>query len=815
MLLVSVKAGHLESLVDLLVYGVSEYTDQLKDQWNILSNNLNQLSPGDGVKMDDEDYVTVFFSSYRIFCSSQQLLEMLRKRFISSKEQGKRAQRKNSLALLENYFHNNRPHPYQKQTCDMDWGRICQIQLRILNLLYYWLEEHYYDFMDDIEMSKHISSFLLIAKKTLDSTPKSTSSLSLIQNRLQHIHQKITIKAMTPFCDSNVEYPLEISRGFESIYKQMTTMHQHFNITIVRSSSPMSILHTPSEHPLVLEDISADQLLEQLDHCVRQAFCAVTLHDWIQMFDVMEAQIGDVYAWLPARKPSRTSRMATSLSLTDTQEDIIISDIYTAIEGARRSVVSPSAFSDDDLLLAFPHSIQYLYSLHYVMRFWVIQALASPKVSVKTRVLRIEKFLQMLLSPQRKIPGFAEYAIASALVSPEVRLFSKAWSDVAMQHGNATLDTLQHLLFQIQKMQPIMIESKTVVPSLGWILERVLELKTHQADMIHFEQRHYMVDFIHWLMGLQIELANTSQTTLAFQLTPTNDVWTWKEMREFANKENKRNGRQRMVFHKLVLDQMDKMKRDQRERDRIDKEWTSLQHKMQKKQVEQQIRLIPRWNSFLKGFRDVKTSTVISLIGASTFVQQGKRDFVFRIVTEEGGQYLFQGMSRDDMQDWMRHINAASREGAAKRQSVLVSEYVAENLSQTNRHGQQQQQQDIGGVYGVALDTMMHNGTIPAVVEKCICEIEKRGLEEVGIYRVAGTGSVVTALKHEFNKGVGKVDLGDPAWADINVVADAFKQFLRELPEPLLTYTYYNEFIHASSKFKITFFFLIHLLMFI
>ncbi|KAI8874939.1 RhoGAP-domain-containing protein [Backusella circina FSU 941] len=578
----------------------------------------------------------------------------------------------------------------------------------------------------------------------------------------------------------------------------MTTLHQHFNITIVRSSSPMSILHTPSENPLVLEDISSDQLLEQLDHCVRQAFCAVTLHDWIQMFDVMEAQIGDVYAWLPARKPSRTSRMSASLGLTDTQEDIVISDIYTAIEGARRSVVSPSAFSDDDLLLAFPHSIQYLYSLHYVMRYWVIQALASPKMDVKTRVLRIEKFLQVILTPQRKIPGFVEYAIASALVSPEVRLFSKAWNDVAVQHGNASLDTLQHLLAQIQKMQPILNESKAVVPSLGWILERVLELKTHQADMIHFEKRHYTVDFIHWLMGLQIELASNTPTTLSFQLMLTNEVWTWKEMRDLANKENKRNVRQRMVFHKLVLDQMDKMKRDQKERDRIDKEWTSFQHKMQKKQVEQQIRLIPRWNSFLKGFRDVKTSTVISLIGASTFVQQGsKRDFVFRIVTEEGGQYLLQGMSRDDMQDWMRHINAASKEGAAKRQSVLVSEYVAENLSQTNRHGQQVQ--EAGGVYGVALDVMMQDGSVPAVVEKCICEIEKRGLEEVGIYRVAGTGSVVTSLKHAFNKGVSKVDLGDASWADINVVADAFKQFLRELPEPLLTYTYYNEFIHTST----------------
>jgi hypothetical protein len=105
-------------------------------------------------------------------------------------------------------------------------------------------------------------------------------------------------------------------------------------------------------------------------------------------------------------------------------------------------------------------------------------------------------------------------------------------------------------------------------------------------------------------------------------------------------------------------------------------------------------------------------------------------------------------------------------------------------------------------VYGVGLEELMQDGKVPVIVDTCIREIEKRGLEEVGIYRVAGTGSVVSALKAAFNKDVNAVDLNDPDWADINVVADAFKQFLRELPEPLLTYSYYDEFITASGKTK-------------
>ena len=182
-----------------------------------------------------------------------------------------------------------------------------------------------------------------------------------------------------------------------------------------------------------------------------------------------------------------------------------------------------------------------------------------------------------------------------------------------------------------------------------------------------------------------------------------------------------------------------------------------------------------------------------------------KRDFVFRIVTEEGGQYLFQAMNREDMYDWMRQINDTAREGAAKRQSILIAESM-DNESERRQSAvlltasRSQTISNRKSVYGVPLDVLMRDGQVPMIVEKCIKEIERRGLEEVGIYRVAGTGSIVTALKAEFNKDVNKVDLSDPRWADINVIADAFKQFLRELPEPLLTYTYYDEFINASGK---------------
>jgi hypothetical protein len=62
-------------------------------------------------------------------------------------------------------------------------------------------------------------------------------------------------------------------------------------------------------------------------------------------------------------------------------------------------------------------------------------------------------------------------------------------------------------------------------------------------------------------------------------------------------------------------------------------------------------------------------------------------------------------------------------------------------------------------------------------------------LEEVGIYRVPGAVSAINKLRLCFNSGIKSedLDLESDEWKDINVVAGALKQFLRELPEAVTT----------------------------
>lgn len=47
-----------------------------------------------------------------------------------------------------------------------------------------------------------------------------------------------------------------------------------------------------------------------------------------------------------------------------------------------------------------------------------------------------------------------------------------------------------------------------------------------------------------------------------------------------------------------------------------------------------------------------------------------------------------------------------------------------------------------------------------------------------------------------------KVDLGDSKWEDIHVTTGALKMFFRELPEPLFTYAFFNDFIAAISEWR-------------
>lgn len=106
-----------------------------------------------------------------------------------------------------------------------------------------------------------------------------------------------------------------------------------------------------------------------------------------------------------------------------------------------------------------------------------------------------------------------------------------------------------------------------------------------------------------------------------------------------------------------------------------------------------------------------------------------------------------------------------------------------------------------GATFGVDLgEQLERDGTeVPKVLQKLTEAIEAYGLESMGIYRLSGMTSKVQSLKQALDRDIDNTDVMSDEWsADINVVSSALKLWFRELPEPLLTYSLYHQFIDAA-----------------
>ncbi|KRZ33169.1 DNA primase small subunit [Trichinella pseudospiralis] len=87
---------------------------------------------------------------------------------------------------------------------------------------------------------------------------------------------------------------------------------------------------------------------------------------------------------------------------------------------------------------------------------------------------------------------------------------------------------------------------------------------------------------------------------------------------------------------------------------------------------------------------------------------------------------------------------------------------------------------------------------IPHVVVHCIDEIERRGVDVVGLYRVPGTETHILDLLAKFvsGKGVPNLKIID----DINVLTGCLKKFFQQLKEPLIPLTSRQDFINAAME---------------
>ncbi|XP_037554014.1 unconventional myosin-IXb [Nematolebias whitei] len=83
---------------------------------------------------------------------------------------------------------------------------------------------------------------------------------------------------------------------------------------------------------------------------------------------------------------------------------------------------------------------------------------------------------------------------------------------------------------------------------------------------------------------------------------------------------------------------------------------------------------------------------------------------------------------------------------------------------------------------------------VPVVLEMMLEHVEMHGLYTEGIYRKSGSANRIKDLHQRLETDPYQVCLED---YPIHTVTGLVKQWLRELPDPLMTFAHYNDFLHA------------------
>jgi hypothetical protein len=120
-------------------------------------------------------------------------------------------------------------------------------------------------------------------------------------------------------------------------------------------------------------------------------------------------------------------------------------------------------------------------------------------------------------------------------------------------------------------------------------------------------------------------------------------------------------------------------------------------------------------------------------------------------------------------------------------------------------------------VFGVSLETLLSHPTeqgraVPSVVEKTVTFIEntcrhsflyfakfRLALDLEGIFRLSGGALLIEKMKDQLDRGK-SIDFDNVK--DCHAVAGLLKSWLRELPEPLMTFSLYANWIGAASRHK-------------
>uniref|UniRef100_A0A3P9QJE9 Rho GTPase-activating protein 10 n=1 Tax=Poecilia reticulata TaxID=8081 RepID=A0A3P9QJE9_POERE len=169
---------------------------------------------------------------------------------------------------------------------------------------------------------------------------------------------------------------------------------------------------------------------------------------------------------------------------------------------------------------------------------------------------------------------------------------------------------------------------------------------------------------------------------------------------------------------------------------------------------------------------EMESVTLKSCVRKTTDMWDRRFCLELDITDRPGTALTVQALSEDDHKLWMHAMGGKEPIGC----------YLGRTLSK--ERGIDAQLDDVGLSF----------------VKNSITAIETRGINDQGLYRVGGVSSKVQKLLSlMIDEKSNEVDLSASEDWDVKTITSALKLYLRSLPEPLMTYGLYKEFINPAK----------------
>lgn len=824
----AIKAGTFDVLVDLLILDINDIVGA-----NSVAQAYDKRLAFQSIEVDRPEFIQVFLASHRSYCNSSVLLDSLSTRLKMA-----------FSASTVNFNEDEATFPDWSgstlhEGCEIDWLRVEKITTGISEVVSTWLNIAPGNFTESPSMSDSLDNFLrtarcLLSDQRIASTeePAAHACTDLYASQLRRIHKQVLRVRHRP-------------QSWSLLLKSEESPTAHEPFSIERLST-------------LLDTCDAMKSLDCIVNCVLQA---TSIEDWMICYELLELKALDPRGFskcitelvdLDTDVEIHDSLWLLENTTIDHSTDTLLKSMPLAIRSLvqlRFSITSWTVAQMTDPTLNLETRVKraqlFLKMLEISGKYMSSFDIQIEKVPGKTRETQI-------------VPSFIAGAIASGLVSPQSRLFSLCWTTVAQIAGKE--DSLASLINLVPSDAEVPEPHVPIVPCPAWLIDRMLEIACYIPDklvdnprLINLDKRRYIYNLLTNLdltgsgsPGSRICIENYANNPFLFLLAPSKRSPDWKMLRSTAFKENQsfRNMRLQRPFYHLVQQEHEKARRDIRFRDNIEKQLRDLQKMALRKQQETSrnfeaskrpaTRSRYGMNSLLKAVRPIsvaitsnwapekqsglprvvspsdlpthcsiprstKPALTIDLVNSVSSILDMQEN-LFRIKTEDGLETTFQATSVDDMNDWVRHLSLASTDGAKKRRTMIREDARLAAIEDTPQFSPRNSMVVHGdtAIFGISLaDLVRREGTsIPKIATVLINEIEKRGLQETGIYRISGSLSTVNALKKAFDSG-STVNLSEHIGDDINAITSVFKLWLRELPEPLMTYALYDAFLET------------------